>query len=116
MVLRQHVTACGAAKWYFDLIKNALVVSALWYTWRRSNDTIVLIVATCTLAMFLAYVLSYPLEIIYATRPYIRSLSPLTALFTAILAAIVVAGGSLAIGMATMAVMAALLGAPGAIK
>jgi hypothetical protein len=103
-------------KWYFDLIKNALVVAALVYTWKKTDDAIVGAVATLTFAVFVAYILTYPLTAIYVWRPYIQSLSPLRWWLLSVLAAIVVTVGSLAIAMATMEVMAAIFRAQGAIK
>jgi hypothetical protein len=103
-------------KWYFDLIKNALVVAALVYTWKKTDDAVVGVVATLIFAIFLAYILTYPLTVVYVWRPYIQSLSPLRWWLLALLASIVVAFGTLAIGVATMQVMAAIFRAQGAIK
>jgi hypothetical protein len=103
-------------KWYFDLIKNALVVAALVYTWKKTNDAIVGVVATLTFAIFVSYILTYPLAVVYEWRPYIQSLSPLRWWLVAVPAAIFVAVSTLAIGEATMEVMNAIFHAQGAIK
>jgi hypothetical protein len=103
-------------KWYFDLIKNALVVSALVFTWKKTSDAIVGVVATVTFVMFVSYILTYPLTVAFVWRPYIRSLSALRWWLVAIPAAIVVAVSTLAIGEATMEVMNAIFRAQGAIK
>jgi hypothetical protein len=100
-------------KWYFDLVKNALVVAALWYTWKKTDDAIVGAVAALTFAMFLSYVLTYPLTVIYVMRPYIHSLSPLRSWLLGILTAIVIGGATYGIGTATMQVMAAIFRAQG---
>ncbi|HZZ23887.1 MAG TPA: hypothetical protein VFE60_15510 [Roseiarcus sp.] len=104
------------AKWYLDLIKNALVVSALVYTWKKTDDAIVGAVATLTFAVFLSYIVSYPLTVFDMTRPYIRSLSPLRSLLLQILSAIVFGVVVFATFMATMEVMSAIFRAQGAIK
>ena len=87
-------TVRAVTKWYFDLIKNALVVAALVYTWKKTDDAIVRAVAILTFAMFLSYIISYPLAAIYAMRTYVRSLPPLLALLIAILSAMVILGSS----------------------
>jgi hypothetical protein len=104
------------AKWYFDLIKNALVFSALVYTWKKTDDAIVGAVATLTFAVFLSYIVSYPLTVMDMTRPYIRSLSPLRSLSLRILSSIVLGVVVVATFMATMEVMSAIFRAQGAIK
>jgi hypothetical protein len=103
-------------KWYFDLIKNALVVAALVYTWRKTDDATVGVVATVTFVVFVSYVLTYPLNFIYVVRPYVHSLSPLRSFLLATVAAILIGGASYGIGTATMQVMAAIFRAQGTIK
>ncbi len=110
-------TARAVAKWYFDLIKNAFVVVALWYTWKKTGDAIVGTVASVTFAIFFLYILSYPLMAMFAILNYASApRSSLLALLAVILGGIAFYGAVAAISLAALEVFNALLSAQGSIK
>ena len=110
-------TARAVAKWYFDLIKNTFVVVVLWFTWKKTGDPIVFIVASVTFGVFLLYILSYPLMALFAILNYnSRSRSSLLALLAVILGGIAFYGAVAAISLAALEVINALLSAQGSIK
>ena len=101
------------AKWYFDLIKNAFVVVALLFAWKKTGNASVEVVATLTTVVFVAYTLSYPLEVHNTIRRHSRTRTPLLSLLITILSGIVVFGLVATISLAVIEVLSALFTAQG---
>jgi hypothetical protein len=101
-------TVRGFSKWYFDLIKNAFVVVALWYASGKTGDATVGVVAKLTSGVFVAYTFSYPLEVHYAISRYGRTHSPLLSLFIRMLSGFILLGLVVTVTFAVTKVLGAL--------
>jgi hypothetical protein len=107
----------AVAKWYFDVIKNILVVVALAYTWRKTGSATVKAVTILSTSIFVAEFLSYPLTLVFAIHTYVGSKLPLLSDFIiTILGVIVLAAIMAALGFAALEVVEALFDAQRLIK
>ena len=109
-------TVRAFAKWYFDLIKNTLVVVALMYAWKRTGDQIIGAVASLTLGVFIMYLFSYPWSVHTVIQAYGRSHPPLLSLLVRMLGVLILGGLVVVVGLAGMEAIAALFSAQGPIK